>query len=104
MILIGVLLIAYLTGLLVASLLAPLFLIGVGVIFSLMAVFKSKVPAAYEMPPRTTLAYGVFAIVIGLLWFLVSVATVIALYVLAFAFVFFGIVFLAYTRIRPKSP
>jgi O-antigen ligase len=55
------------------------------------------------MSPRTTLAYGVVAMLIGLLWVLVSLATILAGYVLAVALIFFGIVFLAYTRIRPKS-
>lgn len=103
MVFIGGLLLAYLTGLLSASYLAPLFLIGVGVIFSVMALIKMSAPASYEMPPRTTLAYGVLAIVIGVLWVLVSVATILAGYVLALVLIFFGAIFLAYTRIRPKS-
>lgn len=103
MILIGLLLVTYLTGLLPASLLAPLFLCGVGVVFSVMAVLKSRAPASYEMPARTTLAYGILATVIGVLWILVSIATILAGYVLAMVLIFFGALFLAYTRIRPKS-
>ena len=103
MVLIGLLLLAYLTGLLPASLLAPLFLCGVGVVFSVMAVLKTTAPASYEMAPRTTLAYGVLAIVVGVLWVLVSVATILVGYVLALVLIFFGAIFLAYTRIRPKS-
>ena len=103
MVLMGLLLIAYLTSLLPASLLAPLFLVGVGVIFSVMALLKTRAPSSYEMSPRTTLAYGILAMVIGVLWVLVSVATVLAGYVLALVLVFFGAIFLAYTRIGPKS-
>lgn len=103
MLLMGALLLAYMSRILAVGYLAPLFLVGVGVIFSVMAVFKAKAPASYEMPPRTTLAYGVAAIIIGLLWFLGSVAALLAGYALALVLIFFGIVFLAYTRIRPKS-
>ena len=103
MVLIGLLLIAYLANVLPASFLAPFFLVGVGVIFSVMALLKTRARASYEMSPRTTLAYGILASVIGVLWVLVSVATILAGYVLAIVLVFFGAIFLAYTRIRPKS-
>ena len=103
MILIGLLLIAYLTNLIPTSFLTPFFLVGVGVIFSVMALLKTRAPTSYEMSPRTTLAYGILAMVIGVLWVLVSVATLLAGYVLALVLVFFGALFLAYTRIRPKS-
>ncbi len=77
-----------------------LFMIGIGVIFSVMAVLKSKAPASYEMTPRTTLAYGVLAIVIGVLWVSLSIQAPFAGYILAGVLIFFGLVFLAYTKIK----
>jgi hypothetical protein len=103
MLLLGLILISYLVGLIGGSQIPAVFLIGVGVIFSLMAVMKTKVPGSYEMSPRTTLAYGALALVIGVLWISLSVEAVLAGYALAAMLVFFGLVFLAYTRIRRPS-
>jgi len=103
MVLIGALLIAYLAELLLSSYLAPLFLVGVGVIFALMAIFKAKSRESYEMPAKTTLTYGVLAIVIGVLWLLVYVAAALVGYLLGLSLIFFGMVFLAYFRFRRKS-
>jgi len=103
MLLLGFLLIAFLLGIVTLSLLPGVFLMGLGVIFFVMALLKSRAPATYEMPPRTTLAYGALLLVVGLLWASLSVQTVLAGYALAVVLVFFGLVFLAYTRIRPVS-
>ncbi len=103
MLLIGLLLIVFLLGVVGAGFLPALFLIGVGVIFLVLAVLKARVPVLYEMSVRTTLAYGVLLVIIGVLWVTLSVQLVIAGYVLAVFLVFFGLVFLAYTRIKPTS-
>jgi hypothetical protein len=103
MLLIGLLLIAFLMDMVVAGLLPALFLIGIGVIFSVMAVLKSTAPVQYEMSARTTLAYGLIAAIIGLLWVALSVQATLAGYVLAVLLVFFGLVFLAYPRVKPAS-
>jgi hypothetical protein len=103
MLLIGLLLIAFLMGIVGIGYLPPLFLIGVGVIFSVMAVLKASQPVRYEMSARTTLAYGLIAIIIGVLWITLSVQVTVAGYILAGLLIFFGLLFLAYTRIRPTS-
>jgi hypothetical protein len=103
MVLLGLILVVYLFGFVAGSQTPPLFLIGVGAIFSVMAVLKARAPAPYEMPPKTTLSYGVLALVIGVLWISVSIQAVLAAYLLASMLVFFGLVFLAYTRIKRSS-
>lgn len=65
-----------------------------------MAVLKSKAPAKYEMSPMTTLAYSGLAVVIGVLWGSPSIQVALEEYFLAFVLIFFGVVFLAYTKIR----
>jgi hypothetical protein len=103
MLLIGLLLIALLMGIVGVGHLVPLFLIGLGAIFSLMALLKSSAPMSYEMSALTTLAYGLISAIIGVLWITLSIQQTIAGYVLAGLLIFFGLLFLAYTRIRPKS-
>ena len=103
MLLIGLLLIVFLMGIVAAGFLPALFLIGVGVIFSVLAVLKGRVPVLYEMSARTTLTYGLLAVIIGVLWVTLSVQLVMAGYLLAVLLVFFGFVFLAYKRIKATS-
>ena len=103
MLLIGILLIVFLIGLVAAGFLPALFLIGVGVILSVLAVLKGRVPVRYELSARTTLTYGLLAAIIGVLWLTLLVQLVMAGYVLAVLLVFFGFLFLAYTRIKPTS-
>lgn len=103
MLLIGLLLIAFLVGIVGAVLMPALFLVGLGVIFSVMAVLKATAPATYEMSATTTLAYGLIAMIVGVLWITLSFQATSAGYVLAILLIFFGLLFLAYTRIRPKS-
>ncbi len=103
MFLLGIILFLFLVGVVAAAQLPALFLVGVGVIFSIMAVLKVKAPGSFEMSPRTTLGYGVLAMVIGVLWIAVSIQTTLAGYILAVVLIFFGLVFLAYTRIQRSS-
>ncbi len=103
MVLLGLLLLVFVLGVVRATLLPALFLVGVGVIFCGLAVWKSKAHVPYEMSPRTTLAYGALALVIGVLWASVSIEATLAGYVLAGALVFFGIVFLTFAKAKPKS-
>lgn len=103
MLLIGILIVMFLAGLVAPVFLLAFFLTGVGIVFSVMALLKSRAPATYEMSPRATLAYGIIAIIIGLLWVTFSVQAVTAGYVLAAELIFFGLVFLAYTRLRDTS-
>ncbi len=100
MALLGLILFAYLIGVIQATEIPAIFLFGVGVIFCALAVMKTKMRRTYEMSPRTTLAYGVIALIIGALWLSLSFEPVVAGYILASALVFFGLVFLAYTRLK----
>ena len=103
MLLIGLLLIAFLASILALVLVPALFLVGVGIIFSLMAVLKASAPAKYEMSATVTLAYGLIAMIIGVLWITVSFQAASAGYVLAVLLIFFGLLFLVHTRIRSRS-
>jgi hypothetical protein len=103
MLLLGLLLLAFLGGLVVVGQLPALFLTGIGVIFLTMALLKSRAPATNEMPAKATLAYGTIAFTLGVLWLALSVQAVLAGYVLAVVLIFFGLIFLTYTRIRGPS-
>ena len=103
MLLVGLLLIAFLLGIVGSVFMPALFLVGLGVIFSVMAVLKASAPASYEMSARTTLAYGLIAMIVGVLWITLSFQAASAGYVLAVLLIFFGLLFLAHNRIRPKS-
>jgi len=100
MLLLGLVLVGYLAGLSSPKQIPSLFLAGVGVIFCLLAIFKARTPAKHEMSARTTLAYGLLSLVIGVLWLSVSLQVEIAEYLLALLLVFFGLVFLGYTRLK----
>jgi len=101
LVLLGLILLGYLAGFNSPRQIPSLFLSGVGVIFCLLALLKARVSGSkYEMSPRTTLAYGVLALVIGVLWFAVSLQTQVAEYLLALLLVFFGLIFLAYVRLK----
>ena len=103
MLLIGILLIVFLMGKVGPGFLPALFLVGVGIVFSVMAVLKAREPMRYEVSARTTLAYGLIAIIIGVLWITFSVQVTTAGYILAVLLIFFGLLFLAYSRIKPAS-
>ena len=101
LLLLGLILLGYMFGFNSPQQIPAIFIAGVGVIFTLLAIFKAKTPRRkYEMSPRTTMAYGVLALVIGVLWFSVSLQAQMAEYLLALLLVFFGLVFLAYTRLK----
>jgi uncharacterized membrane protein HdeD (DUF308 family) len=100
MLVVGLVLLGYLLGFSTPRQVPALFLVGVGAIFCIQAILKARAPVKYEMSARTTLAYGVLALVIGVLWFSLSLQTVIAEYLLVLILIFFGFVFLAYTRLR----
>jgi len=101
LVLLGVVLVSYLVGVNSPRQVPAVFLAGVGVIFCFLAILKAKIPGGkYEMSPRATLFYGVLALVIGVLWLVVSLQTQIAEYLLALLLVFFGLVFLAYSRFK----
>ena len=101
LVLLGLVLVGYLFGLNSPKQITALFLAGVGIIFCLLALLKRKAPGEkYEMSPRTTMAYGVLALVIGVLWFSVSLQPEISEYLLALLLVFFGLIFLAYTKLK----
>ena len=103
LLLLGLLLLMFLGGLVVIGQLPALFLLGIGVIFVVMALLKSRAPATYEMPAKATLAYGIVALVIGVLWLTISIQATLAGYILAAVLIFFGLIFLTYTRIRRPS-
>jgi FtsH-binding integral membrane protein len=98
LVVIGVVLLSYLLGFSAPRQLPALFLIGVGVVFCILAVQKMKNPVKYEMSARTTFWYGVLALAIGVLWFSVIIQTSVAEYLLVLIIIFFGLVFLAYSR------
>jgi hypothetical protein len=101
LVLLGLILLSYLSGLNSPRQIPALLLAGVGVIFCLLAILKRRAPGPkYEMSARTTLAYGVLALVIGVLWFSVSLQAQLAEYLLGLLLVFFGLVFLAYVRLK----
>jgi len=100
LLLLGVLLLAFLGGLVVLGQLPALFLVGIGVVFLVLALLKSRVPAGYGMPVKATFAYGVIAFVLGVLWLALFVQAALAGYILAVVLIFFGLIFLSYTRIR----
>lgn len=100
MLLLGILLLILLANYITVNLLPALFLVGLGVIFLMMALLKSRSPTTYELSARTTLAYGVVSFVIGILWTTLSLQAIFAGYILAAALIFFGLIFLAYTRVK----
>ena len=101
MLLVGLLLIFYLLGQIAVLNILPLFLIGVGIIFSTIAFIKLKGPRSqYEMPPKVYLEYGVVAIVIGALWLSLSIQLIFAEFVLAGMLILFGAVFILYSATR----
>ena len=100
MLLFGLLLIAFLSDVVVLRQLPALSLTGIGIIFLVMAILKSRAPAQYEMPVKATLGYGAIAFIIGVLWLTVLVQAIFAGYVLAIVLIVVGLIFLAYTRIR----
>jgi apolipoprotein N-acyltransferase len=101
MLLVGLLLILYLLGQITVLNILPLFLIGVGIIFSTIAFVKLRSPKSqYEMPPKAYLGYGLVAIVIGGLWLSASIQLMLAEIVLAGILILFGVGFILYSATR----
>lgn len=104
MLLVGLLLILYLLGQVSSQSILPLFLIGIGLIFSTMSIAKSSSPSQHGLPSKVILGYGVLAIVVGVLWMALTVQLIVAEFVLAGILILFGVIFLIYSvRRQPAS-
>ncbi len=66
MLLVGFLLLGYLVGGITPLNILPLFLVGIGVIFTLLGLSTLKEPGVY---PKAYVGYGVLAIMIGVVWY-----------------------------------
>lgn len=98
MLLVGFLLFLLLLGEITLGIIIPLFLVGIGITFTLLALAKMKGPRSkYEMPPKAYLGYGILAIIVGGVWLALSIELTAAEFVLAGVLVLFGVVFLAYS-------
>ena len=107
MLLIGGLLIFYLLGSIAVVNILPLFLVGIGVIFSLLGLITLREPKAddarsFLMLPRAYLMYGVLAVVIGVVWLSWPIQMI--WYVLAGLLILFGVVFLIYAGLNYRAP
>jgi hypothetical protein len=95
MLLVGLLMLGYLQGVITPLNLLPLFLVGIGIIFTLLGFATFYEPGVY---PKAYVGYGVLAIVIGVVWYSLSIWTIlIAAYALAGALIVFGVLFLLYS-------
>lgn len=95
---IALVLLSYLLGFSAPKQVPGLLLVGVGAIFCILALLKAKAPEKHGMSARTTFWYGVLAVAIGVLWIALSIQTMMAEYLLVLVLIFFGLVFLAYSR------
>jgi ribosomal protein L40E len=107
MLLVGGLLIFYLIGTIAVVNILPLFLIGIGVIFTLLGLVTLREPKAddartFLMLPRAYLVYGVLAVVIGVIWLSWPIQMI--WYVLAGLLILFGVVFLIYAGLTYRTP
>ena len=107
MLLVGGLLIFYLLGNIAVVNILPLFLIGIGTIFTLLGLVTLREPKAddaraFLMLPRAYLVYGVLAIVIGVVWLSWPIQMI--WYVLAGLLILFGVVFLIYAGLNYRAP
>ena len=107
MLLVGGLLIFYLIGNIAVVNILPLFLIGIGTIFTLLGLVTLREPKAddaraFLMLPRAYLVYGVLAIVIGAIWLSWPIQMI--WYVLAGLLILFGVVFLIYAGLNYRTP
>ena len=95
MLLVGFLLLAYLLGAITPLSMLPLFLIGIGLIFTLLGLSTLKEPGVY---PKAYVGYGILAIIIGVVWITLSIWTIlIAAFALAGVLIVFGVIFLLYS-------
>ena len=107
MLLIGGLLIFYLIGNIAVVNVLPLFLIGIGVIFTVLGLITLREPKAADaraflMLPRAYLVYGVLAVVVGVVWLSWPIQMI--WYVLAGLLILFGVVFLMYAGLTCRTP
>jgi peptidoglycan/LPS O-acetylase OafA/YrhL len=107
MLLVGGLLIFYLLGNIAVVNILPLFLMGIGAIFTLLGLVTLREPKAddtraFLMLPRAYLVYGVLAIVIGAVWLSWPIQMI--WYVLAGLLILFGVVFLIYAGLNYRAP
>ena len=107
MLLVGGLLIFYLIGSIAVVNILPLFLVGIGVIFSLLGLITLREPKVEDargflMLPRAYLLYGVLAIVIGAIWLSWPIQMI--WYVLAGLLILFGVLFLIYAGLNYRAP
>ena len=94
MLLVGVLLLGYLLGPITPLNILPVFLVGIGIIFTLLGITTLGEPGVY---PKAYVGYGVLAIIIGVVWYSLSIWTIlIAAFALAGALIVFGVLFLLY--------
>ena len=94
MLLVGILLLGYLLGAITSLNILPVFLVGIGIIFTLLGLTTLGEPGVY---PKAYVGYGVLAIIIGVVWYSLSIWTIlIAAFALAGALIVFGVLFLLY--------
>ncbi len=99
MVLVGFLLLGYLLGAITPLNILPVFLVGIGIIFTLLGLSTLKEPGVY---PKAYVGYGVLAIIIGVVWYSLSIWTIlIAAFALAGVLILFGVLFLLYSGTRP---
>ncbi len=98
MMLVGLLLFLFLLGEIAIVNIIPLFLVGIGVVLTALALAKYKgTGSQFEMTPKAYLGYGVLAVVVGGLWLALSIQLMVAEFVLAGVLVLAGAVFLLYS-------
>lgn len=101
LVLVAFLLVAYLEAASYRQYLPALFVLGIGIIFLVLAALKAIAPVESELPAVTTLAYGLIAIVIGALWISFPLRSDAAIILLAVIVAIIGAYFLARTRLKP---
>ena len=97
----------YLIGNIAVVNILPLFLIGIGVIFTILGLVTLREPKAddaraFLMLPRAYLVYGVLAVVVGVVWLSWPIQMI--WYVLAGLLILFGVVFLIYAGLTYRAP
>jgi hypothetical protein len=105
MLLVGGILLFYLLGNLPITDILPVFLIGIGAIFTVLGLFTLREPRqderiddlrAFIMLPRAYLLYGILAIMTGAVWIAWPIHLLFAQYLLAGLLILFGVIFLIY--------
>ncbi len=94
MVLVGFILLLYLTGGIAIVSILPAFLIGVGLIFTALGFVRL---GQHDPVGKMYLAYGVLAVAIGVIWLSWAIQLVVAEFALAGVLILFGGVFLLYS-------